>query len=265
MKVRLDKSETRSNWIARPLTAKQEEYAEDDVRYSTRLMDKIMDKAEALGRKQWIIDEMKYYENEDLYQEFNPDTEMPRVRGSGSMTNQQRDVVRALGAWRELKARSRNLPRNFVLSDDAIIALMKHPPASAEAIQPIRGLTERSLERNRGHIWEAIERGFSGDLPELPNGRHKGPAPDDGYEARVDLSLAYIKGTSIASKIDPALIGNRAEITAFVLEAGVASPDNHRMMRTWRAEFIGNRLGAFLNGAGSISINTDTKLPELSE
>ena len=42
MKVRLDKSETRSNWIARPLTEKQMEYAEDDVRYSTRLMEKIM-------------------------------------------------------------------------------------------------------------------------------------------------------------------------------------------------------------------------------
>lgn len=265
MKVRLDKSETRSNWLARPLTPKQAEYAEDDVRYSTRLMEKIMGKAEALGRKQWIIDEMKYYENEDLYHEFNPDTEMPRVRGSGSMTNQQRDIVRALGAWRELKARARNLPRNFVLSDDAIISLMKHPPACAEAIQPSRGLTERSLERNRGHIWKAIERGIAGELPELPNGRHKGPSPDDGYEARVDLSLAFIKGTSLASKIDPALIGNRAEITAFVLEAGDAHPERHRLLRGWRAEFIGNRLSAFLNGVGSISINTETKLPELTE
>jgi ribonuclease D len=265
MKVRLDKSETRSNWIARPLTAKQEEYAEDDVRYSTRLMDKIMAKAEALGRKQWILDEMLYYENEDLYQEFAPDTEMPRVRGSGSLTNQQRDIVRSLGAWREVKARDRNLPRGFVLSDDAIIALMKRPPASADAIQPMRGLTERSLERNRARIWEAIERGIAGDLPEMPNGRHRGPSPDDGYEARVDLSLAFIKGSSLASKIDPALIGNRAEITAFVLEADTAVPARHRMLRSWRAEFIGNRLIAFLNGKGSISINAETKLPELSE
>ena len=263
MKVRLDKSETRSNWIARPLTEKQMEYAEDDVRYSTRLMEKIMDKADALGRKQWIIDEMKHYENEDLYQEFDPEADMPRVRGSGSLTNQQRNIVRALGAWREVKARQRNLPRNFILSDDAIISLMKRPPESAEAIQPSRGLTERALERNRAKIWAAIERGISGDMPDLPNGRHRGAAPDDGYESRVDLTLALIKGICLAAEIDPPLIGNRADVTAFVLEANVADPERHRMLRSWRAEFIGTRLLSVLNGEGRIAINTETKLPEL--
>ncbi|MFQ3225305.1 MAG: ribonuclease D [Lentimonas sp.] len=263
MKVRLDKSETRSNWIARPLTEKQMEYAEDDVRYSTRLMDQILDKADVLGRKQWILDEMKYYENEDIYQEFDADTEMPRVRGSGSLTNQQRNIVRALGAWREVKARQRNLPRNFVLSDDAIIALMKHPPASAEAIQPSRGLTERALQRNRDKIWEAIQRGIAGELPELPNGRHKGPAPDDGYESRVDLTLALIKGICLAAQIDPPLIGNRADVTAFVLEAEVADAERHRILRSWRGEFIGIRLLSVLKGEGRIAINTETKLPEL--
>ena len=265
VRVRLDKSETRSNWLARPLTPEQAQYAEDDVRYSTRLMDKILDKAEALGRKQWVIDEMKCYENEALYEEFDPEADMPRVRGSGSMTNRQRNIVRALGAWREVKARQRNLPRNFILSDDAIITLMKRPPESAEALQPSRGLTERCLQRNRGHIWEAIERGIRGDLPDLPNGRHKGPAPDDGYESRVDLVLALVKGICLAAEIDPPLIGNRAEITAFVLEAGSADPARHRMLRSWRGEFIGNRLLNVLNGEGSISINRETKLPVLTD
>ncbi|MDP4878394.1 MAG: HRDC domain-containing protein, partial [Opitutales bacterium] len=194
-KVRLDKSETRSNWLARPLTEAQVEYAEDDVRYSTRLMVKIMDRAEKLGRKDWILEEMKMYEVESLYGESDPELEMPRVRGSGSLTNQQRNILRALGAWREIKARKRNLPRNFILSDDAIVSLLKHPPKTADDIRPMKGLSDRALERNRRYIWEAIQRGIEGDLPELPNGRHTGPAPDDGYEARVDLSLAFIKGT----------------------------------------------------------------------
>lgn len=263
LKVRLDKSQTRSNWLARPLTEEQTTYAEEDVRYSTRLMQKIMAKAETLDRQQWIIKEMKYYENEAIYQEFDPDAEMPRVRGSGSLTNQQRNIIRALGAWRELKARQRNLPRNFILSDDAIISLMTHPPASANAIQPCRGLSERSLERNRAKIWAALERGRNGELPDLPNGRHNGPAPDDGYESRVDLTLALIKGICLAAQMDPALIANRADVTAFVLEANVADPARHRLLRDWRADFIGNRLLRVLNGEGRIAINIETKLPEL--
>ncbi|MDP4878263.1 MAG: hypothetical protein NWR36_00115, partial [Opitutales bacterium] len=100
------------------------------------------------------------------------------------------------------------------------------------------------------------------DLPELPNGRHTGPAPDDGYEARVDLSLAFIKGTCLAAKIDPALIGNRAEVTALVLEAANATDERHRILRGWRGEFCGKHLLSILQGNGSITINSETKLPE---
>ena len=263
LRVRVDKTETRSDWLARPLTPEQAAYAEEDVRHSTQLMDKIYEKADALGRTQWIKDEMAGYEDETLYGERDPDAEMPRVRGSGSLTNQQRNIVRALGAWRELKARERNLPRNFVLSDDAIISLMKRPPQSPTDIRPMKGLSERSAERNRNRIWEAIQRGVNGDLPELPNGRHTGPAPDDGYESRVDFALAVVKGTCLAAQIDPALIGNRAEITALVLEAEGADPARHRILRGWRSEFCGNRLLALLNGDGIVSINQKTKLPEI--
>ena len=45
---------------------------------------------------------------------------MPRVRGSGSLTQRQRNTLRSLGAWRA-EARSRNLPRGFILSDDALV------------------------------------------------------------------------------------------------------------------------------------------------
>jgi len=263
VRVRLAKTETRSDWTKRPLTDAQKKYAEDDVRYSVDLMIKIMDKAESLGRKAWIEDEMRIYEDESNYGERDPDYEMPRVRGSGSLTHQQRDILRALGGWRELKARHRNLPRGFVLSDDAMVSLTKRPPAKPEDIRQMKGLSERSADRNRQHIWNAIERGRRGDLPDLPNNKHNGPAPDDGYEARVDLALASIKGICLADQIDPALIGNRAEVTAFVLEVDAMDPQRHRILRGWRSEFCGQALARLLKGEGSISINPETKLPYL--
>jgi ribonuclease D len=261
LRVRLAKTETRSDWTARPLTEAQAQYAKDDVAHSVDLMVKIMKKAEALGRSEWIKDEMRIHEEESLYEERDPDLEMPRVRGSGSLTHQQRDILRALGSWRELKARARNLPRSFVLSDDAIISLIKRLPSNPEGIKPMKGLSERSVKRNRDAIWKAIERGRNGGMPELPNGRHRGPQPDDGYEARVDLALAFIKGTCIAAKIDPALIGNRAEITTFTLEIDDACPTRHRLLSGWRGEFCGNDLKALLEGEGAVSINGQTKLP----
>lgn len=264
LRIRLAKSETRSDWTARPLTEAQEKYAKEDVIHSVDLMLKIMKKAEALGRADWIRDEMRMYEDESLYDERDPDAEMPRVRGSGSLTKQQREMLRALGSWREHKARRRNLPRGFVLSDDAIISLIKRPPEKAEDIRQMKGLSERNASRNRGAIWEALERGRSGELPELPNNKHDGPQPDDGYEARVDLALAFIKGTCMAAQIDPALIGNRAEITAFILEIDIACPTRHRLLAGWRGDFCGKALQDLLNGKGCVAVDLDTKLPRLS-
>jgi ribonuclease D len=263
LRVRLAKTETRSDWTARPLTEAQEKYAKEDVIHSVDLMLKIMKKAEKLGRADWIKDEMRLYEEPTLYDERDPDAEMPRVRGSGALTKQQREMLRALGSWRELKARRRNLPRGFVLSDDGIISLIKRPPSKPEDIRQMKGLSERNANRNRGAIWEAIERGRSGQMPELPNNKHKGPQPDDGYEARVDLALAFVKGTCLAAQIDPALIGNRAEITAFILEIDEACPTRHRLLSGWRGAFCGNALQDLLNGKGSVTIDPETKLPTL--
>lgn len=262
LKVRLAKSETRSDWTARPLTEAQLKYAKEDVIHSVELMREIMKKAEGFGRTDWIRQEMRMYEVESLYEERDPDAEMPRVRGSGSLTKQQRDVLRALGSWREHKARRRNLPRGFVLSDDAIISLIKRPPLKPGDIRQTKGLSERNANRNRGAIWEAIERGRGGEMPELPNNKHEGPQPDDGYEARVDLALAFVKGTCLAAQIDPALIGNRSEITAFILGIENACPTRHRLLSGWRGDFCGKALQGLLQGEGSVAVDPETKLPK---
>lgn len=265
LKVHLDKSETRSDWLARPLTEKQKHYAEDDVRYSVRVMEHILSRADTLGRREWVIEEMQYYEDADIYQESDPYTEMPRVRGSGALKNQQRNIVRALGAWRELEARQRNLPRNFILSDDAIVSLIRKIPGSVRDLKPCRGMTEKILKRNREKIWAAIQRGMKGDLPKLSSDCRKRAVPDEGYESRVDLALALLKGACLAAQVDPLLVGNRADVAALVLDAETANPEHHSLLCNWRAELIGKRLINVLKGEGYISVNLDTKLPHLME
>jgi len=264
LKVRLAKTETQSDWVARPLTEAQIKYAEDDVRDSVRLMEQILKRADALGRREWIENEMTYYEDAAIYEERDPDTEMPRVRGSGALTHQQRNVLRALGSWREWTARRRNLPRSFILSDDAIVSLTKRLPKSAEAIKPMKGLTERVLQRNRSRIWEAIQRGIDGELPELQLGKFNGIQPDDGYEARVDMALAFVKGTCLAAKIDPPLIGNRAEISALVLDIELADAERHRLLRGWRASFMGEPMLKLMRGEGALTVDPETNFPKLS-
>ena len=262
LKVRLAKTETRSNWLARPLSASQLDYAADDVRHSVRLMEAIWERADALQRRAWIEEECRIYENAHLYCERDPDLEMPRVKGSGALTHSQRAILRALGSWRELKARKRNLPRSFILSDEALVHLTKQTPKSIEALQPIKGLSERTLARNREAIWQAIERGLAGELPPIHQ-KNQHQACDEGYEARVDLALAFVKGLCMASQLDPALIGNRADITALVVAASFKPEiSDSPLLQGWRHDFCGQALLAVLSGEGSIGVNSKTRLPE---
>ena len=122
-------------------------------------------------------------------------------------------------------------------------------------------MTERTLERNKDRIWKAIERGIEGDLPELKNGANGGSNPDEGYEARVDFALAYLKGICLNSEIDPALVGNRAEVTALVLDAANPEIEAHRLLSGWRADFCGKALLDLLQGRGSLRIDCETNLP----
>ena len=70
--------------------------------------------------------------------------------------------------------------------------MTKQTPKSIEALQPIKGLSERTLARNREAIWQAIERGLAGELPPIHQ-KNQHQACDEGYEARVDLALPLLK------------------------------------------------------------------------
>ena len=82
-------------------------------------------------------------------------------------------------------------------------------------------------------------------------------------EARVDFSLAFIKGLALDAKIDPALISNRAQITQFVngTSQGIESIESHRLFQNWRKAFCGQKLYDLLTGSGSLQICKEKKLP----
>jgi ribonuclease D len=204
---------------------------------------------------------MAYYEREELYVEADPDRVMPRVRGSGALTHRQRNILRSLGSWRDRSARRRNLPRSFILSDEGLVSLVKNVPDSIDGLRPMKGLSERVLERNRERIWEAIERGIEGDLPELPSSMRATSTPDDGYEARVDFALAFLKGVCMTSKIDTALVANRADVTAFVVDIKEDSVKAHRLLTGWRADFCGRTLLDLLLGRGSLKMDLKKSVP----
>lgn len=261
LSVRLNKSETQSNWLARPLSENQIRYAEEDVCYGVALMEVLLEKAERSEYKAWLLEEMELYNEESLYRERTPEAMSPKVKKSGATSHAQKSLLRALFVWREAMARKQNLPRTFILSDEGLLRLVKSPPKSLSALKQ-KDLGRRFLSKFSTTLWQAIESAHSNPLPPLlDNGfRYE---KKEALEAQVDLALAFIKGLSLASGIDPSLITNRAGITQFVYAVSENEQimNEQRLFQGWRKSFCGKDLYHLLKGRGSIRVDPEKQTP----
>jgi ribonuclease D len=258
--VDLPKTETRSNWLRRPLTEKQIDYAIDDVCYLHDVRAKLLSKAENNGREAWLAEELARYDITSLYEESNSEEQFLRVKGVSRLTPRRKSVLRELASWREKVARERNYPRAWVITDEMLVNLAQRKPQSIPELKVVDGIAEKITRRYGIEIVEAVRTGLAGEIKGASHFPKYG-RDDDFLNARVDLALAYMKGRSMAEGIDPALIATRAEITALVREGPDAVPEDHRLLYGWRWEFMGERLLDLLSGELVIRLDPDTGLP----
>ena len=178
------------------------------------------------------------------------------------MNNVQKTILRSLSAWREVEAMKKNVARKFIISDEVLVSLAKSTPDSLELLKKKKSLSKRFLSVYAESFWNAIEQGLKNEIPPLKI-EENFSGKDEGMEARVDLSLAFIKGLALDAKIDPALISNRAQITQFVYGAsqGIESVESHRLFQDWRKVFCGQKLYDLLTGSGSLQVCKEKKLP----
>lgn len=128
--VTLEKQETRSDWLARPLSERQLRYAVDDVLHLGAVHDSLAATLTERGFSDWHREECRRLARDTWLSE--PDSQ-PQLgfrqlsRWSPPAQAQLRRILR----WREQAARDRDLPRRWVLDDDTVIAIAADPVHSA--------------------------------------------------------------------------------------------------------------------------------------
>jgi ribonuclease D len=128
--IRLDKQETRSDWLSRPLSARQLTYALDDVRYLAQVHGHLDDKLRERGYRDWHLEDCLRMARAGHGAE--PDLQ-PQLafRGAWRLPLPAQAQLRRILLWREHAARERDLPRRWVLEDDLAVAAAQEPAHSA--------------------------------------------------------------------------------------------------------------------------------------
>ncbi|WP_165855259.1 ribonuclease D [Marinobacter sp. JSM 1782161] len=160
--VAIDKSATRSDWLARPLSEAQCAYALEDIRYLAPMYEQLRERLEARDLYQaWREESARFAA--DLSAQTEPTDYYLRIRGGWHLKAQQQAVLRELANWREAECRRRDRPRNRVLSDNLLIRVAERMPASKGGLAAVEEMPPVVVRRYGDTLLNLVEQGRSAD------------------------------------------------------------------------------------------------------
>lgn len=251
LKVTLSKGDRLTDWMRRPLTKSQSEYARSDVAYLEQLYESISARLAELGRTTWVqeaCEEMRLRP----WGESNPDDAWLRIKDARALKGASRGAAQALAAWRERRAMATNVPLRRVMSDMALIGIAQALPTSTESLAHARGVDERYLGGSLSREILAAVREGRERVVELENNGH------DPLEKRlrpaVTLVTAWIGELAHQHEIDPTLVATNRDIVALL-----AGGDS-RLAQGWRREIVGHDIERLLQGETGLSFDREGRL-----
>lgn len=131
--VELAKTQSRTDWTRRPLSADQFEYAGDDVAHLEELYRQTQKLLEENQRVDWYRQEIETYYELDKYV-IDPALAYKRLSG-GSLKIKQQYMLKAMAEWREATAQKRDIPRSWVMRDENLYDLVTQQPKTEQEIR----------------------------------------------------------------------------------------------------------------------------------
>ena len=138
LKVELDKSHRFADWARRPLSPAQLDYALADVTYLAELYPQLRQRLESEGRIAWVSGEMTALGDASNY-DVEPDNAWKRLKPRRHAPKYLA-VFKAVAAWRERTAQTRDQPRGRILKDEAIDEIANQTPIDADGLNRLRSV-----------------------------------------------------------------------------------------------------------------------------
>lgn len=232
--IELDKGETRSDWLRRPLSEAQHLYACLDVIWLGAVYARQRARLEATGRLDWLMEDTARAVS-DVLDRPGPDDAWRGIKRAGLLDGPGRAALRTLAAWRERTARELDRPRNRVARDEHLLALAEGLPEKVEAL---RGdvLPHGMVKRWGETLQAAVDSARSLDVDAQPDPL---PAPLTRAEGEVMKSLrAAARERASELGLAEELLARKRLIEPLMLDDAPVP----EVWEGWRWPLIGERL-----------------------
>jgi ribonuclease D len=234
LKIELDKSSRFTDWARRPLSDNQLTYALADVTHLAALYPMLRERLEKEGRLAWVTDEMNDLTSPANY-DVEPENAWKRLRPRKNSAKYLA-VYRAVAAWRERTAQTRDQPRGRILKDEAIDEIATQGPTDADGLDRLRSVPKGFSGSRFGPdliaaILEAL-RDPEAYAPVIEKTRH---AASPAAGAVVELLKVLLKARAEESGVASKLIATVSDLEQ------IANDDESEVaaLKGWRREAFG--------------------------
>lgn len=234
LKIELDKSSRFTDWARRPLADSQLTYALADVTHLATLYPRLRASLEKAGRLAWVEEEMEALTDEANY-DVSPENAWKRLRPR-KHTAKYLAVFKAVAAWREQTAQTRDQPRGRILKDDAIDELAAQAPTDAHGMDRLRSVPKGFAGSKFGpELMAAIKEALRDPDAYAPVIERERGSHNPAAGAVVELLKVLLKARSEDAGVASKLIATVSDLEK------IASDDNADVgaLQGWRRDAFG--------------------------
>ena len=231
--VELDKSQTRTNWLQRPLSQQQLDYAVNDVVYLQTLYEKFVKELDHLQRHEWFVEECELIVQASIENQ-DPANAYRRMNGSHLPLKNQH-LLMFLSRLREQNAQSSDKPRPWILKDADIYTIANALPENHQSLFSL-GMSGGFVQRNAESIIQFVQ-----NIEDKPTMLWPAVQPFTP-EQKAQVKKCSIKLNEISENkgVSRNLIANRKDIESYVAGRGA------RFEHGWRSQLVGDELSRLL-------------------
>ena len=251
--VRLSKSQTVSDWGARPLSERQIEYLVGDVAHLLPLYESLVPRLEEMGRYEWVYEECAELGDIERYR-IDERRAYMRIPGATRMSRRELGILNELVRLRDRIARERDLPVRYVLPDDVVAGLATLKPTRFEDFAQLRRL-DAGMKRQLGDaILQAVARGLALDDADLPQRPTRPGAP--ARDALVSFLGSAVAEIARDAGLPPSLLVPRSALERVAREVpgNLASLERALALQPWRTALVADPLWRLLRGDTALRI-----------
>lgn len=246
--VELDKSESRTDWMKRPLTDKQLSYASADVSYLISLYPKLLQDIKDAGYWDYVQQESNNLV-EKKFTDIDEDSLYRHIKMSWRLNPKQLNSLKHLARWRYQQAKKRDLPIGFIAKDHTLMAVAQANPSSISAMLNLTGVELLDVRHKGKAMLAVLRQAEKDDISSYPK-KIQRLDEHPGYKQIFKKLKAFMTAISEQSGIAVENLASKKQLNQFLtwhfnINDAQASSLHVDLLSDWRYQLFGQSLQDF--------------------